>query len=81
MKNNIHPIGWAVLFMCISVTYCLLTFIFTNLSIAIVGVVFGTIDLVVLTFIFINGIFTRDRELEEIELKKTWIDRALEKKI
>ena len=79
--ERIKSIGWMILVACFAIIYCLVVLIFMNWSIAIVGVIFGTFDLLFLTCWYITEIFQRQKELDEIESEKTWIDRALEKKI
>lgn len=77
--------GFVILFMCAAVTYCLLLVIFKPFNydwgIAWIGIIFGTFDLIVLLFIYISGILYRDRQADENEKKKTWIERVCEKGI
>ena len=82
--DDINPIvGLLILFMCCGVSFSLLVLIFKpiadGLNIAWFNVISGSSILILLTYIYINNIFYKQKELEEKEKRKTWIDRVCEK--
>lgn len=83
--KDINPIGWIILFMCVGIMYCLLLIILkpfnNNWGIAWLGVIFGTLDLIYLSGLFISDIISNQKELNEIEARKTWIEKVCEKGI
>lgn len=81
--EKIDTIGWLILFVCFGITYCLILLIFKpfdyDWGIVSPGIIFGTFDLIVLLYIYIRNIFYKEKELDEREKSKTWIDRVCEK--
>jgi len=77
--------GFAILFMCAAVTYCLLLVVFKpfnyNWGIAWVGIILGTIDLIVLLFIYISGILYKERALKEQKNRKVGFRRFVRTKL
>jgi hypothetical protein len=81
IQEGIDFLGGIVLFFCAATIYCLLSAIYLGLSVAWLGVTLGVIDIIVYLSFFIASVISRQRELDEIEANKTWIDRVLEKGI
>jgi hypothetical protein len=83
INNKIHPIGWVILLMCAAAIYCLLLVIVRpfnyNWGIAGVGIIFGTFNIIYLSFIFIDNIYRRDSKIKECEKRKSWIEKVCEK--
>ncbi len=81
--NDISFGGWLILFMSFAITYCLSLIIFKpfnyNWNLAWVGIIFGTFDLICFLFIYIRDIINRQKELNEREKQKTWIEKVCEK--
>lgn len=84
-KKEINPIGWFILLMCVGVIYCLLLIIFkpfnNSWSMADLGVILGTFNIIWFLYLFIKNIMVRQKELNEIEVRKTWIEKVCEKGI
>jgi uncharacterized membrane protein len=83
--KDVSPICWAILLICAAIIYCLFLIIVKPFNydwgIANIGIIFGTFDLIYLLFIFIDGIYHRDAKIKEMEKRKHWIEKVLEKSI
>jgi NADH:ubiquinone oxidoreductase subunit 4 (subunit M) len=80
--EEINLIGWLILFICVGMIYFLFVIIFkliNEIRYAWMGITLGAIDLIFLLYIFIKDIRDRQKEFDENEKQKTWIDRVCEK--